>query len=239
MKSWITVAVIAAVFTLVVFPYADWGRVSLRTPETITVTGSSKTDVMNEVAQFYAGVTVTNDDKQAAITEVNQKMNETIEALKTFGIAEADIKTQNLSVYQSQDSVTLDGKQRTEPGQWNANNSIQVKLRDGSRTSDLVAVLTNSGLTDVSGPNFMTDDSTTDGNEAELLKKAVEAARAKATGLAEANGKRIVKVLSIVEGGSSNDSPIMFDRAMGGGGSPVQPGTSSQAASVTVTFEVR
>lgn len=229
------------VFLVLVLPVLHWmkdGRSHM--PQTITVTGSSQESVQNEVGQFYAGVTAVNDDKQAAITEVTEKMNAALAAVKEFGVADEDIKTQSVSVYQAQESVTLDGRQRTEPGQWNANNSIQIKLRDAARTSELLEVLTASGFTDVSGPNFMVDDSTLQENEGKLLQQAVAAARTKAEGLAEANDQRIVKVLSITEGNVTGEGPIMYDRAMGAGGSmSIQPGTSEQEAVVTVTFEVR
>lgn len=239
MKDLVKWLVAVTLFTLVVFPFARWGSLTLRAPETITVSGMAQQEELNEVAQFYAGVTATNNDKQAAIDEVNSKMQEVIDKLKEFGIPDADIKTQNLSVYQDQEQVTEGGRQRFIPGTWRVNNSVQIKLKDAARTSDLLALLGSSGLTDISGPNFMID-SEDQAVRTELMKKAVENATEKATAIAEANGKKIAKVVNITEGGASSYNPMMFDRAMsGGGGAPTEPGTSTVQSTVTVTYEMR
>lgn len=238
MKDVVKWLVAVTLFTLVVFPFARWGSVTLRAPETITVSGMAQQEELNELAQFYAGVTATNTDKQAAIDEVNSKMQEVIDSLKEFGIPAEDIKTQNLSVYQDQEQITEGGRQRYIPGAWRVNNSVQIKLRDASRTSDLLALLGESGLTDISGPNFMIDPQD-QAVQTELMKKAVENATEKATAIAQANGKRISKIVNITEGGASSYNPMLMDRAMGGGGAPTEPGTSTVQSSVTVTFEMR
>lgn len=238
-KGLFIAAGIVAIIAIVAIFHAHhgaWGR-----PETITVVGTAHKDEVNQVAQFYAGVTAVNADKQAAIAEVNKKMDEVMAKVKEFGIVPADIKTQSVTVYQDQEQVTEGGRQTYQPGKWRANNSIQIKLRDASKTSDLVSLLAASGLTDISGPNFMLDDDASENNQAELLKQAVEKARAKADVLAQANGKKVKRILSITEGGSQSN-PVMFEKAMsgmGGGGAPVEPGTSSIQATATVVFEVR
>lgn len=240
MKPWIMWVTIVAVFILVVFPYADWGTLMLKAPQTITVSASAQREQGNEIAQFYAGVTATNEDKQAAVDEVNSKMDEVIAKVKEFGIPTDDIQTQSVSVYQDQEQVVIDGRQRMEPGQWRATNSIQIKLREVDRTSDLVGLLSSSGLTDISGPNFMADpDAASDTTD--LLQEAVRKAHQKADTVARANGMRVRRVVSISEGGSTGGVYPMFDRAMsmGGGAAPIEPGTSTVQSSVTVTFEIR
>jgi len=212
---------------------------TIKSPQTITVSATAKKEESNQIAQFYAGVTAANTDKQAAINEVNQKMEEVITKVKEFGIDPADIKTQNMSVYQDQEQITIDGRQTFQPGQWRVNNSVQIKLRDVTKASDLISLLGGSGLTDISGPNFTVDEDL-QSNQGELLQQAVEKAREKATVVAEANGKKITKIVNITEGSSANYGP-MFDRAQsgGGGGVPIEVGTSTVQATVTVVFEIR
>lgn len=240
MKPWILWAVVAAIFTLVVFPYADWGSLMVRTPQMITVTASAQREQSNELAQFYGGVTAVNTDKEKAVSEVNAQMDQVIAKLKEFGIDAKDIKTQSVSVFQDQEQVTVEGRQRFEPGSWRANNSIQIKLRNIDRASELVGLLSASGLTDISGPNFMADpDASTD--TADLLQQAVQKAQDKADTVARAQGMRVRRIVNITEGGSANVYP-MFDRMMsagGGGGAPIEPGTSTVQSTVTVTFEMR
>lgn len=224
---------------LFIFQYMNWGSVIIRPPQTITVNGMAESEEQNQVATFYAGASAVNKDKQAAITEVNTKVEEVLTKIKEFGVDPADIQTQNLSVYQEQEQYSEGGAQRFRPGQWRATNSLNIKLRDISKASDLVTLLAESGLTDISGPNFSMDDSSK--AETALLTSAVKNAREKAELLAQEQNKKVYKVLSITEGAGQTGLYPMFDRAMsgGGGGAPVQPGSTTVSTTVTVVFEVR
>ncbi len=234
---WIGGLILVAVISLA-SQFVSWGALTIKPNATISMTGTAEKQESNQVAQFYAGMSAVNDDKQVAIDEVNQQMEAAIERVKEFGIPPEDIKTQNLSVYQDQESVYVDGRQRTQPGQWRANNSIQIKLRNVDQTSDLMTVLTESGLTDISGPNFALDDSKE--SEAELINLAVNNAREKAEQVATAQGKTVGQVLSIAEGGMAS-SPYYAARMFEGygGGAPVEPGSSTVRASVNVVFELK
>jgi uncharacterized protein YggE len=222
-----------------IFQFVTWGTLVVKSPQTITVSGRAESQEQNQIASFYAGATAVNAEKQPAIDEVNAKVAEVITRLEEFGVAKEDIQTQNLSVYQEQEQYTEGGAQRTRLGQWRATNSLNITVRDISKASDLVTLLADSGLTDISGPNFRMDDTTA--AETALLTAAVENAKEKAELLAEQQNKRVYKVLNIVEGSSvSGPMPLMMERAQGGGGgAPVEPGSSTVSTSVSVTFEIR
>lgn len=229
---------LVVIVLLFIFQYMNWGSIIIRPPQTITVNGMAESEEQNQVGTFYAGATATNADKQAAITEVNTKVAEVLAKIKEFGVDPADIQTQNLSVYQDQEQYTEGGVQRFRPGMWRATNSLNIKLRDIAKASDLVTLLAESGLTDISGPNFAMDDSSQ--AETALLTSAVKNAREKADLLAQEQNKKVYKVLSITEGAGQTGLYPMFDRAMSaGGGAPVQPGSTTVSTSVTVVFEVR
>lgn len=228
--------VLLVIAFLFVFQFVRWGSIVISPPQTITVSGTASSQESNQIATFYAGASAVNADKQAAIDEVNGKVDEVLVNIKDFGIDPADIQTQNMSVYQDQEQYYENGAQRSRPGMWRATNSINITLRDISKASELVGILTASGLTDVSGPNYSMDDSTQ--AKTALLTAAVKNAREKADLLAEDQGKKVYKVLSISEGESQSGIYPMFDRAMGGGGGPVESGSTTVSTSVTVVFEV-
>lgn len=217
----------------------QWGRFTLAPAETITVTGMAESEQPPQIATFTAGAEAVSPDKQTAINQVNEQVTQAITRIKEFGVPEADIRTQNMSVYQEQEGYLEAGVQRSRPGQWRANNFLEIKLRDVTRAADLANVLNQSNLTNVNGPNFMFDD--TRQAQADLLAEAVEDARVKADKLAQASGRQVTKVLSITEAGTTGGPIPMFDRAvgLGGGGAPVQPGTGTVGTSVTVVFEVK
>jgi len=91
------------------------------------------------------------------------------------------------------------------------------------------------------GPNLSIDSKKTDSDE--LLTSAIEDARQKAERMAKSMGAKLGKVIKVEEGGAG--SPILYglakedSRMMGGGGAPIEPGSTEISKTVTVTFELR
>ncbi|MBI4029544.1 MAG: SIMPL domain-containing protein [Candidatus Blackburnbacteria bacterium] len=226
-----------ALFTLP-FSQIDWGNVHFTPGKTITVTGQSQTKQKNQVANFTAGVNAVNDNKDQAVGEVNKKMTDIIKSVKDFGVKSEDIQTQNISVYQTQESYyDADGRQKTRPGQWQVSNSIQITLRDVSRASDFANLLTASGANNVYGPNFSLESSKDAENQ--LLQDAIEDAKKKAATVATASGGKLGKVISVTEGTQSYVTPLFAREGMGGGGAPTEPGSTTTGKTVTVVFQLQ
>ncbi len=221
------------------FPWQkiNWGKISLAPAETVTVTGTAKQEQQSQIATFNAGVNVVSDNKQAATDEVNQKINALTKAVKDFGVKDADIKTQNLNVYQREETYYEEGRQKSRPGQWTVSTTIEIKLRDVKKASALADLLTQSGATNVYGPNFSVDQPGQADNK--LLDAAIKNAREKADVMARASNKKLGKVLSISEGyQSAVILPALKGVGAGGGGADLQPGSQTLEKSVTVTFEL-
>lgn len=218
----------------------EWGKVRWQEPETITVVGVAKSVQKNQIASYSAGVDSVQSDKDKAIKEVNTKVTDLIKAVKNFGVDEKDIKTQNLSVYQQEESYYEDGAQRTRKGQWRVNNTVEIKLRDVDKASELTSLLTSSGATNVYGPNFTFED--TSGAEKGLFETAMKDAKEKADMLAKASGRQVGRVVNIVEGGISSNVPLYSAKVMdgmGGGGAPIEVGSGTVSQSLTVVFELK
>jgi len=225
------------------FPWRkiNWGNFTLSYIETITVSGLSEKKEKNQVASFSAGVTAYNDSKEKAIEEVDSKISQITNAVKTFGIPDNDIQTQSLSIYQNQDYVYEGDRQKYKPGQWSVSNSINVTLRNIARASELATLLASSGANNVYGPNFSLED--TKETEKALLGEAVNEARKKAEVIASSSGKKLGKIISVSEGGLGNNYGPTFSadyKGMGGGGGiPIEVGTTNIQKSVTVVFEIK
>ncbi|MCD6226103.1 SIMPL domain-containing protein [bacterium] len=243
-KSFFRIGFWGGVFFLALFflPWekVNWGKIQLAPSETITVVGEAKTTEKNQRARFTAGVVAVNDDKDKALEEANQKIRALIEAVKKFGVEEKDIKTESFHVYQEQEQYYEEGRKKTRPGQWRVSNSIEIILREVDRASDLASVLTRSGATNVYGPNFFLEEE--EKKEEELISQAVKNAREKAEKIAQASGRKLGKVISVTEG----ENPFSFYRAMedvgravGGGGTPLEPGSSTRVKRVTVVFQLK
>lgn len=232
--SSISLVLITAILFLIVNPFTkpSWGALSFTTSPSISVYGSASSQEASQIATFDAGIYLTKENKEEAINEVNQKIENIIAKLIDFGIAEADIKTQNLSIYQRQEDYSGTGKE----GYWDVSNNLSIKLRDITKASELTVLLSNEGATNIYGPNFTSGD--TKDIEKELLVEAIEDAKAKAS-LAIGNGEKLGKVISIIESGAiSGENPFLY-REMGAGGSGITPGSQEITKTVSVTFELK
>lgn len=215
----------------------NWGKIQLLPGKTVTVVGQAKTKEKNQVATFTAGVTAVNDNKETAINEVNKKIDTIIQSVKDFGIKPEDIKTQNLSIYQGEETYYEEGVAKSRPGQWRVNNSIDVTLRDADRASALADLLSKSGATNVYGPSFSLEN--IQDIETSLLEDAIKNARKKAEIIAGSSGRKLGKIISVTEGTGAPTSfiPISLDRG-GGGGASLEPGSGIVSKTATVIFEL-
>lgn len=231
---------VPGLFLVGLFALAAYFTPQFLPKKTITVTGEAKREEVSQIANFYVSVTANGNNKDTVVEEVNDKANEIVDAVKDFGIPEADIKTENVSVYgnDSGGAEILIFPPRPRSG-WTASNSITVTLRDVSRVADLAELLNSLPANSINGPNFDLDE--TAEAEAELLERALENARAKAEKIARSSGQRLGKIINLTEDASG---PIVFplDRSVNVDSSapvPVEPGTQTLYKSVTVTFELR
>ncbi len=235
----IVIGVVLLVSACFFLPWSKirWGKMELSPARTITVVGEAEGQQKSQIAQFTAGVNAVGDNKEELISEVNKKIETLISSVKKFGIAEKDIKTQNLSVYQGEETYyDSEGRQKSRPSQWRVSNSLNIILREVTRASDLADLLGKSGANNVYGPNFSADD--TQNMETGLLEQAVLNAQEKAVLAARAAGGNLGKIISITEGAVSSTGIFRMMEGGGGGGTPIEPGSSSVRKSATVVFEI-
>ncbi len=214
----------------------NWGTISWGPASTVTVIGEAKSQQVNQRAQFTAGVNTMNDNKQKAIDEANQKIGAIIQAVRTFGIPEADIKTQNLSVYQEEEPFTGAGSKR-RLGQWRVNNSVEITIRDAREAGQLADVLSKANADSIYGPNFMPDTERTD--ESKLLMDAVADARKKAYVLADSAGKELGEIITIAADNALDQGVFAMDGIGAGGGGQLMPGAQTVAKTARVTFGLK
>ena len=222
----------------------NWGRLELASSATVTVTGQADGQQISQIATFRAEVAAAEEDRAAATETVNTAVAELIEQVKAFGIPDEDIKTEQISVYEYSQPEILIYPPRPNPDSepaWQASNSISITLRDVSRASDLATLLTESGATNVSGPNFTVDD--TVDLERQLLEEAMADARAKANTLLAGTDQKIKRIVSVSETGSSYPMPLLYRESAAVGADqavsvPVEPGSQQLYKTITVVFEI-
>ena len=196
----------------------------------ITVTGTGHVSAVPNEAEFSLGVTTKGRTAGEALAANSVQMRALIGALKTAGLAERDIKTQDVSVGAAYDNSG-------QAGGFSAHNSVAVRIRDLSRAGAILDAAARAGASDVYGPNLRRSDR--EGLEAQALKDAVANARARAETLAEAAGVSLGEVTAISEE-SQADGPVwaMAERAATDTKVPIEPGREEITAVVTVTFAI-
>lgn len=215
---------------------------------TITVEGRAEVQAIPDVATFSFGVNETGESVEAAQTEASKKMNLAIAYLRENGVAEEDIKTANFSVNPHYEYGFCQGivcpPQRQEVVGYDVNQMVEVKVRDIEKAGEFLAGITAQNITNVSGLQFVIDD--TDALKEEARSKAVLAARAKADKLAKDLGVKIKKVVSFYEN-NHGGGPVYFESKNSAFGGDVQSsvipdlpaGENTIVSTVSVTYEIR
>jgi uncharacterized protein YggE len=176
-----------------------------RVPAMISVSGEGKASVAPDIAELNFGVTVQRKSTaKAAMDELAKTMNAVLDAVKATGIPEKDISTASLSLMPAYDWA--DGKQIARG--YDASQSLQVKVRDLDKTSDVLAAATNAGANNAGGVNFVVDDPAT--TQAGAREKAIAQAKEKAEKLAKQLGMSLGKLQSFSEGGSGYYPPMPY-----------------------------
>ncbi len=206
----------------------------------ITVEGRGEIQTVPDVAQLSLGVTTgIQPTAEAATKKLSNSFNAVLKAVKAEGIKAEDIKTTNLNINPQYD---YNNGRRTLRG-FEASESIQVKIRDFSKISNVLGKTVLEGVNQVGGISFVVDDP--DELQEEAQEKAIEDARDNAKNLAKALGVRLGKVKSFTSSKSGGDQPPIYARAelldsVGGeDGPPVEAGSQEIISTVTITYEIK
>lgn len=228
----------------------------------LTVSAEGKSLQVPDLAIFNAGVTTQGTTAGEALGANSRAMENVIAQLRRAGIAERDIQTSNLMVEpiysdpnrEAAMSARYSGQPYTPPAEasvpkivgYRASNSVSVRQRDLKSFGRVIDTLVAAGANQVNGPSFTMDNPEPALDEARV--QAVRQARQRAELYARAAGLRVVRILSISEGGGYfGPPPVMFARGSMAGApppppppppAPVQPGELQMTASVSVLFEL-
>lgn len=164
----------------------------------VTVAGQGKVVYISDTAIANLGVQI---DKAAtaedALRQLNEKMSKVIAAVKTAGIAEENITTQNYSLspqYDARDGVAA-------VSGYNANQQLTVKVsgvdKDKEILNRVVSEAGKAGANQVLGIKF--DVSNLSDLKQEARLKAVKDAKSKSGAMAQAAGVKLKKVVGWYE----------------------------------------
>jgi uncharacterized protein YggE len=205
------------------------GRAAADTPaKTITVTGNGKVTVVPDRAGFSFSVETRADTAKAALAKNAELAAAIVAALKSAGVAAADLQTQQVSL---SPQTTQDGTRITG---YAASNSVSVQTTI-AKAGSIVDAAVGAGANGVSGPSLSRSDQ--DAQYREALKQAVADAKDKAQALAAAASLTLGGVRTLVEGSGVTPLPFAAQKADVAAGVVIEPGTQDIGATVTVTYD--
>ena len=207
----------------------------------ISVTGEGKVSGKPDVAKLALGVNAESDTVQKARDQAANSLDAIVKTLKSNGVADKDIQTQQLNIQPQYDynngSQKLRGFQVT--------NVLNVTVRDINKTSQIVddAVKAGGNDTTIQGLAFTIDNP--NDLQKQAREKAVADAKAKAETLAQVAGVGIGAAMNISE---SSNTPVFYDRSASfaqdkaiapSAATPIQPGELDVTVDVSITWEIK
>lgn len=216
-------------------------------PVQVPVTSGTRLDVnatgevtrVPDLAIISAGVQTLQPTATAAIEENAARMERVRAALKRAGIEDRDVQTSSINL---NPEYQYDQNRPPRLTGYRATNTVNVKFRDLRRTGAILDALVAEGANQINGPNLTIDKPESALDEART--KAIANGRARAELYARALGMRIVRLISVSEGGGYNVPPPMPVVAMmaersGAADTKIDPGTQQLQVNVSMSFELR
>lgn len=202
---------------------------------TLKVSATETVKKAPDIAYVNMGVRSTG-----ATAEEAQQSNATateafLSAIKGAGVQDDDIKTSYVNIYEDWET----------PGQYVMENNFSITVRNIDSVGEVIDAGTKAGANATYGLSFDIEDR--DSVYIEALGQAMQAIGTKAQAVAESGGYKIVRPLSIEEGGSSSyypmmDQPMAMESAAAdaaaGVTTPVAPGDIEVSASVSGTYVI-
>jgi uncharacterized protein len=202
----------------------------------VQVSAWGRAETRPDEARFTAGVETIAATAGAASAQNRAAFSRVAAALQRLGVKEDDLQTR---------SITLErisyGPNR---GRFQANNLVDIRVRDIKRAGEALAAITEAGANVLSGPNLRASDPESAGRSA--YAAAYRAARARAEAYAQAAGLKVARVLAIRDGGDGGRVPPPYyeegDAALQArnvapiSAPPVQAGVTTREVQIRVDF---
>jgi uncharacterized protein YggE len=209
----------------------------MQAAEGIQVTGSGSAFGEPDVAFLYLGISVERNSVREARDEAAIAMQKVVDSIKSNGVAEKDIQTQNFNIQPQYDYI--DNRQVLRG--YLVTNTISIKVRDTKIVGEVIddATVAGGDLIRVNSITFAIDDPKE--LQAQARIEAMKDANAKAQTLAEQGGVKLGKPVSISESMvfyNSTSYERSFDKGQPMPTTPIEPGQLEITITVSVIYDI-
>lgn len=208
-----------------------------KSDSTVEVSSIGKITVIPDMAELTFGIDTEDTDVEYAQEKNSRETEKVIEKLKDLGVDERSIKTSGYDIY-SQYDYDDDGESRVSGYTVSTMLTVSdIKVEDAGH---IISQCVKAGINSMNGISYSC--SGYDEAYKEALAKAVKAASEKAEVLAEASGKKLGDVVTIVEGYQNTDLEYRYldaealKNSYETADAVIMPGESDVEADITVTY---
>lgn len=207
----------------------------LKNTDTINVAGHADMTVAPDLAKVYTGISILKPTAAQAQAEADKIINAIIDGLRYKGIAESDIETENLNLYEEKEWIEKESQ--TKSVGWRATQTLKIKTNNLAKVGDIVDVAVKNGVNQINFIEFYLSTSKDDESKQLVLAKATQNAKKKAQTMAD---NLDVKLGNIVSASESNYGymPYQYKMANDAGTAAVQESATVMPSDVTVSADM-
>jgi uncharacterized protein YggE len=210
---------------------------------TISVSGSGEVLATPDIATVSVGVQTQNPNVKVAQQQNAMIMDGMINALVAAGIPKEDIQTVGYNIYPVYETSPMPFGQKIQ--YYEVTSSVQVTVRDVSRTGEIIDIAVANGANQVNSIAFSLSKEREALFRSEVLTMAVRNARTDADTVALATGVTITGVQTISVG--SVYVPVYYDNRLAAGSeskavavpTPIEPGQITVTAQVSISYLIQ
>lgn len=204
----------------------------------LDVSATGKVSATPDRATVSAGVVTEGKTAREAMMANATKMNSVFEELMAAGIEEKNIQTSQLSLqprynYQDRQTPTIDG--------YEARNTVTAKSEDIQSVGAMLDALVKAGVNNIGGIEFSVENPDEALNSAREM--AIQKAKEKAQGMANAAGVTLGPLINMSEMNSGNGPrPVMmqarYSDSMESAPTPIAGGEQSLNVTVNLSYAI-
>lgn len=200
----------------------------------ISITASGTVTAEPDIALISTGVVSEGRTAREALDANSAAMRRLIEGLKAAGIEPRDIQTTSFNV----EPVYEQRRDNRSPAitGYRVHNQVRITARDVDRLGEVLDQAVTLGANQIGGIQFEVSKAETLRDEAR--RAAIANARRRAELFAAAAGVKLGRVLRIEERVQHHGPPVPFARTVAAEAVPIEKGTQTLEAVVSVTWEL-
>ncbi len=193
--------------------FSSFGSSGHAKGKVVRVNGIGKVTLSPDTALLNVGIETEGETPKEAQESNKELSKKLLDSLGELGIAEKDIQTQWYNIYPNYNYQNPMGRKLLG---YNANHTLNVKIRDLEKVTEVMEKVTEAGVTNISNVQYIVENKESAYDQAREL--AAKNARKKAGKLGAVFGFEVGNIVQVEEIIHDYDMPVPYMGERGGMG---------------------